>query len=241
MAKRDAVVFGVRAALAVGRYRPDSILRVLFTEEHKKRLGSLLKAAAARRKPYRIVESADLDRICGTPHHEGVVVIASPFHLPSLEDSENTVLGRKIIVLDDVTNPHNVGAVVRSAAWFGFDAVVLHTDQPFLNPAAIRVSQGGVFAMECFRVRRLDRWLNHFRENEGTVIGLTQTGDTQLQGVQISGKYCLVFGNERDGISDSTLAICQRKIRIAGSDAVESLNISVAAGIAMAQFAQTDF
>ena len=237
MAKRDAIVFGLRAAQAVADYRPESILRVLYVEEVQKAIGPLLKATAAQRKPYRQVTKADLDRVCSTPHHEGIAVIAQPFHVPSLEENPDVSQLNRIIVLDDVSNPHNVGAVARTAAWFGFDGLILNSDQPFLNPAAIRVSQGGVFSMTCFRVRRLPRWLDHFRKTGATSFALTQNGQKDLNEVKAPSRFCLVFGNERIGIRDETLRACEQTIVIPGKGKIESLNISVAAGIAMAQLA----
>ena len=237
MAKRDAIVFGVRAVQALAQHRPDAILRVLYLDEVKMQLGEVLKATAAHRKPYREVMRDDLDALCSTAHHEGVVAVAKPFELRSLNDIGQQLQSyKRIIALDDVANPHNVGAVARTAAWFGFDAMILKTESRTLNPAAIRVSQGGVFSFQCFRADSLAPILRHLKAQEVEVFGLTQNGGTTLSSIKPAAQVCLVFGNERDGLSEETERACPAKVRIEGSGHVESLNISVAAGIAMEHF-----
>ena len=237
MAKRDAIVFGVRAVQALAQHRPDAILRVLYLDEVKMQLGHVLKATAAHRKPYREVTKDDLERLCNTAHHEGVAAVARPFELAPLKDPRQQLKSlKRIIALDDVVNPHNVGAVARTAAWFGFDAMILKTDSKTLNPAAIRVSQGGVFSLQCLKVHTLAPTLKVLTEMGVQVFGLTQNGATTLSSVETNVNACLVFGNERSGISPVTARACPTKVRIEGSGHVESLNISVASGIAMAHF-----
>lgn len=237
MAKRDAIIFGVRAVLALAEHRPEAILRVLYLDELKMKLGPLLKATAAHRKPYRVTTKEDLDRVCNTTHHEGVAVVATPFGLPMLSDADALVnLGKRIIALDEVDNPHNVGAVARSAAWFGYDILLLRTDAKNLNPAAIRVSQGGVFSLKCFRTRNLPSVLRRLNQLNYGVYGLNQHARNTLQETPPPISVCLVLGNERYGLAKETQQACPNPVRIDGSDNVESLNISVAAGIAMAHF-----
>ena len=236
MAKRDAIIYGLRAVLALAQYRPDAILRVLYLDDLKMKLGPLLKATAAHRKPYRVVQKEDLDRLCSTSHHEGVAVVATPFNLPVLTDVEQLVNAKRLIALDEVENPHNVGAVARSAAWFGYDGLILRTDAKNLNPAAIRVSQGGVFSLQCFRTRNLAGLLRRLAQRGHSVFGLTQNAPELMDVVSPSDAFCLVLGNERLGLSKDTHQACSKTVRIGGSGQVESLNISVAAGIAMAHF-----
>ena len=241
MAKRDAIIYGLRAVLALAQHRPEAILRVLYLDELKMQIGPLLKATAANRKPYRVVEKSDLDRLCNTAHHEGVAVVATPFGLPMLTEVSALGSAKRLIALDDVENPHNVGAVARTAAWFGYDGLILRTDAKNLNPAAIRVSQGGVFALQCFRTRNLPGLLKRLAQTGHSVVGLTQRAPDIIDAVMPSDAFCLVLGNERSGLSKETHQVCGQKVRIGGSGQVESLNISVAAGIAMAHFIGKSF
>ena len=143
MARDDAVIFGLRAALAVGRHRPEAIRRVFHTPRRRKAVGPLLKATAAQRRPYREVDDEELARITGSVHHEGVAVIADPLPLFAVgEMLEGMPDDGVLLALDDVDNPHNHGAIVRSAAWFGAGVLLGGADGP-LNPAAVRVAQGG--------------------------------------------------------------------------------------------------
>ena len=113
--RKESIVFGVRAALAVAEHRPDAIIRVLYSESRRREIGSLLKVTAQQRRPYREVSIDDLNRQAKSVHHEGVVVVCEakttvPFGRYAKELPADAVL----IALDRVTNPHNQGAILRS-------------------------------------------------------------------------------------------------------------------------------
>ena len=187
-------MFGVRAVQALARHRPEALLRVLYLEDVKMQLGEVLKATAAHRKPYRLAEKEDLERLCGTAHHEGVIAVAKPFDLPLLRNfDEHLKNSRRLIALDDVTNPHNLGAVARSAAWFGYDTLLLRTDANTLNPGGDSCLAGGVFSVQCFRVRSFAPVLKYLTDNECDVYALVQHGAKSLTEVSSGSRTCLVW------------------------------------------------
>lgn len=234
MSRRESVVYGVHAALAVATHRPYAIKRVLHHRSRRKILGPLLKATAQQRRPYREVPAEDLARAAKTVHHEGVVVIADPLPLVPLSQ----VLARRpadavYIALDTVQNPHNLGAIIRSAAWFGAAGVICpaQPNQAGLSAAALRIAQGGAEIVPCCGVGDLASALRVVKGAGVRVVGADQRGSAQ----RLSRPICVVMGAEHDGLSPAVRAVLDDTVAIAGTGAVESLNVAVAAGILLAQ------
>ena len=234
MAKSDTVIYGVRAALNVAVHRPQAIRRVLFDRQTSKAIGPLLKATAAQRKPYREAEEEDLRQVAKTVHHEGVVVVAAPLPFTRIDTFiDHLPPDGFVVALDAVNNPHNQGAILRTAAWFGAAGVVLSTTERHVNSAAIRVSQGGAEMLPCVGVARLGPVLRRLRERGYAVVAADQNAPQSGFEAPPARPVCLVMGNEAEGLARPVLDLCDRRISIPGTGAIESLNVSVAAGILM--------
>ena len=233
--KHQTIIYGLRAALAVAEHRPEAIERVLYLPSRRMEIGPLLKATAAQRRPYREVQEADLEKVSKTNHHEGVVVVALPLPYSRLDDVLANPRGSGVIIaLDGVSNPHNQGAILRTAAWFGAQAMLLSAPGRAVNAATLRVSEGGAEVVPCVASDHLTEPLKRLRRAGFTVVAAQQN----QKGLKLNGKWpkpvVLVMGHERNGISKPVSELCHHKIGIPGSGAMESLNVSVAAGILMA-------
>ncbi len=236
MSTKETVVYGIRAALALAEHRPKAIRRVLYSKALRKTLGTLLKATAAHRKPYREVEGEDLNRVAATTHHEGVVVVAAPLLThPFGPRKQDLIKARCLIAVDNVSNPQNLGAILRSMAWFGADALLTNDPRTAVNPAAIRVSQGGAETVPIIRCSDLSRALASLAESGTTIIGADQNASSKPRKKPKPAKCCIVLGSETHGISEKVLKVCTHRIAIPGCGAVESLNVGVAAGIMLAR------
>ena len=234
MGRKESVVFGIRAALAVAHHRPESIVRVLYEEYRRKDVGPLLKAAAKARRPYREVETDDLNRQAKSVHHEGVVVVCEPKatipfgrYLQSLPD------GATIIALDNITNPHNQGAILRSLGWFGGSALLVNDPAINVNAAAMRISQGAGEFIPVVRTSDLPNALGHLTKAGIRVVAADQRAERRWS-TGHRGGTCFVMGNEADGLSKAVADACPHRVQIPGTGAVESLNVSVAAGVFLA-------
>lgn len=244
MSRRESVVYGVNAALAVAQHRPEAIRRVLYHEDRRHIVGPILKATAEHRRPYREVPAEDLERVAKTIHHEGVVVITEPLALAPLSqlvaDRAQGDPGRGLyIALDSVQNPHNLGAIIRSAAWFGADGVIFMSpqSQSGLSAAALRVAQGGAEIIPCCGVSDMPGALMVLKGAGVRIVGADQNGRPTVGG-SAGGPVCIVMGAENDGLSDAVRGILDDCVAIPGSGAVESLNVAVAAGILLSQASQ---
>ena len=234
MSRRESVVYGVNAALAVARHRPEAIRRVLYHQGRRVIVGPLLKATAEHRRPYREVPAEDLERVAKTMHHEGVVVITDPLPLAPLSALVANRPERALyIALDSVQNPHNLGAIIRSAAWFGAAGVIFAAPprQSGLSAAALRIAQGGAEIVPCCGVSDMPGALMVLKGAGVRIVGADQNGTPGV----LRRPVCIVMGAEGDGLSDGVRAIVDDCVAIPGSGAVESLNVAVAAGILLSQ------
>jgi 23S rRNA (guanosine2251-2'-O)-methyltransferase len=190
-----------------------------------------------------IADAADLARLVpGDAPHQGLVAEVDPLEEIWLGDllaqgRDNT---RPLIVLDQVTDPHNVGAVLRSAA--AFDALGIVTQDRHAPPesgALARAASGTLETVPWVRVVNLARALEEIAEAGYWRIGLTGHTDTTLAGALGTQKVALVLGAEGEGMRQNTMAHCDQLAKLPISDKVESLNISNAAAIALYAVATT--
>jgi TrmH RNA methyltransferase len=232
-------IYGRKAALATLRARMDDVARIAFGPRDRKALGPVLREAAARRIPYAELDDPALARLAESVHHEGIVVIARPRPVgdPHALFARMAASPRfSLVALDGVTNPHNVGAIVRSAAFLGLDAVVTRGERGRapLTPAAVRVAEGAAEQIEVTPVPDLDAFLAGLRREGFAVLAADARGDEDAMTMRWPRRGVLVLGSEADGISPEVAREVDCRVAIRGSGAVESLNVSVAAGVLLA-------
>ncbi len=196
----------------------------------------VVRLANERGVPVEERSSAALDRLADGVRHQGVVAIAGAYPYVDLA----ALLDRRspsplFVALDEVTDPHNFGAVVRSAAAFGAEGVVVpkHRAAP-VTPVVVRASAGATERMRIARVTNLQRALAELSEAGIEVVGLAGDGDVAVADLgPAPGGRCLVVGSEGHGLRRMVRERCDRIARIPLGPEVESLNASVAAGIAL--------
>ncbi|MBR0683535.1 RNA methyltransferase [Roseomonas eburnea] len=226
---------GPAAVAAVFARRPRDVMRLFHTSERRREAGPHCAALARLRRPYREVPSADLARIAGTQHHGGIVALALPRAVPALDPREppSALRGARVTpVLDGIGNPHNLGAIARSAAFFGCRAMVLSGDprQAGLSDAAFRTSEGGLEALEIFRAGDLAATLRALAPGILTLAAVPR-GGVPPGAVPRTSPLALVLGNEEAGLTPATEAACALRVTLPAAGPVESLNVSVAAAV----------
>jgi TrmH RNA methyltransferase len=225
-------VCGLSAVTALLARSPDRVERLFFEDRLAEALAPARQALARARKPYRKVDAAELTRVAGTVHHGGVVAVARPQSIPRLDPAEAAgwaTSGMPLLVLDGIANPHNLGAIVRSAAFFGIARIVLadRPDQALPSDASYRVAEGGLDCVNLYRATlpdALPRLKPVYR-----ILGAAPVGGPLPRGS--GAPIALVLGNEETGLSPAVAAICDSIVAVPGSGRVESLNVGVAAGI----------
>lgn len=243
MKPKETPICGLAAVKAKFEREPASIIRLFFDFQTGKKVGAISKALAASRRVYRQVEPAELEKIAGTIHHGGIVAIveAKALRSPRAQDVHNWAKMRApLVLLDRVGNAHNLGAIARTAAFFGVRHIIVpeHTQQALPGEAAHRVAEGGLDQLEILTVKSLPIFCRELSaagyEVAGTaVLGAVPLGKVAAE-LQTSRKpVAIVMGNEEHGMAPEVAKACTRLVTIPGSGRVESLNVSVAAAVLM--------
>jgi TrmH RNA methyltransferase len=232
-------VQGLRAGLAVYARRRDDIVRVAFSRALRHELGEVARWAASRRIPCQEMSDGELDRFAGSQHHEGLCIVAKPRHWASAHELTAALVQKRgtALALDRVRNPYNVGAILRSAAFFGVDAILLGAPAPHpgLPPTAVRVAEGGAEYLLLSRTTDLADTLARLRSRGVQIVGTDGHAKASAFGFRFARPAALVMGNEREGLGDRVRAQCDALVAIPGGGAVESLNVAVAAGVLVAE------
>jgi 23S rRNA (guanosine2251-2'-O)-methyltransferase len=185
-----------------------------------------------------IVESNDaqLQKMCGTHRHQGVVARVKPVvHSHSLDDTLDTIeQPLLLLVLDGITDPHNLGACLRVADGAGVHAVIAPKDHAVgVNATVAKVASGAAQTVPYFMVTNLARTLNELKERDVRIIGTSDTAVQSLYELDLSGPVALVLGAEGSGLRQLTTKTCDALVHIPMRGAVESLNVSVASGVCL--------
>ena len=228
----DDRICGLNAVAALFARRLDDVNRLFYGDALKAEAGPLCAALARRRIPYRLLPTDELERVAGTVHHGGIVALANPKPIAAF-DSANPPRHKLLLALDGIGNPHNLGAVARSAAFFGIPALILHDtkDQAFPSDAAYRVAEGGLEQLDLFMTRDLPGALKAVEPFYRTVATTLAPDAVKLPALPRDRPILLVLGNEEYGLLPEVEAACRRRIRIASQGPVQSLNVAQTAAI----------
>jgi 23S rRNA (guanosine2251-2'-O)-methyltransferase len=192
-------------------------------------------AAAARTRVVR-AEAADrptLERIAGTAQHQGAVAECPPFQYAPLERLLEPERG-SALVLDGIQDPRNLGAILRTARAVGVGGVVLPRDRSVgVTPVVVGASAGMLFGLPIALVPNLVRAMGELKEAGFWLYGLVPLGGKPLPGISAPTRPALVVGGEGEGVRPLVLRACDFTVTIPMAPGVESLNVSVAAGIAL--------
>jgi RNA methyltransferase, TrmH family len=229
-------VAGLPAVTALFAAAPERVERLFFDERMKKAVSDFCMTLARARKPYRLVPPEELERIAGGAMHGGVVAVAEPRPVLPFDPAEAALwarAGEPLLLLDGVGNPHNLGAIARSAAFFGLTRLVLsdHPAQAAPSDASYRVAEGGLERLRVYRMAEVAATLRRLKPAY-RVLGTALERGTPLEALAPAPRpSVLVLGNEEQGLPRATLAVCDAIVTIPGAGAVQSLNVSVSAGI----------
>jgi RNA methyltransferase, TrmH family len=210
--------------------------RLYFDGSMKAEVRAYCDILGRRRKVYRQVGDDEMRRVAGTVMHGGVVALARPRPIRELDIKMAegwAAAGEPLLILDGIGNPQNIGAIARTAAFFGVQRLVLsdHPGQAGLSDAAYRIAKGGLERLEIYRASRLPetlRQLGRIYEVAGTAI---ENGKPMNMLPKNGKPTALVLGNEEDGLAPATLAACSFVVALTGSGRVQSLNVGAAAAI----------
>ena len=235
------IVLGPHAAEQAIRGDPKRVhvLYVLAGHARGRELETLAQSTGVRCETRAVVE---LDALAPGGKHQGVLAITGDYPYAELEQ----VLARAaplplLVALDQLSDPHNFGAIVRSCVAFGADGILTLKDRAApVTPVVVRASAGATERAQIARVTNLARTLGQLRDRGMQLVGLDARGDAPLHTLEFPREgRVLVIGSEGDGLRRLTRESCDVLARVDLANAFESLNASVAAGIALYESART--
>ncbi len=223
------MLFGLHAAEAALANPRRTVTRILATENAAHRLGPLIAKRGLRPEP---TNPRDLDRLLGPDAvHQGVALEAEPLPPVALDDVDP---GGILLVLDQVTDPQNVGAALRSAAAFGACGLVMtERHSPPLHGVLARAASGALDLVPVILVKNLAQTLAELGERGVLRVGLAEEGEAELETASLTRPLALVLGAEGKGLRQLTRQHCDLICRISTQSALASLNVSNAAAVAL--------
>jgi 23S rRNA (guanosine2251-2'-O)-methyltransferase len=196
------------------------------------RLQEIIDLARGRGISLRFEERPALDRIAGSAAHQGVVALGAARRYAELDEVGTTA--RLLVVLDGIEDPHNLGAIIRTACAAGADAVVVPERRAAgLTETVAKAASGALEYLPVVRVSNVNRALEDLKQRGFWIYGLDERGDQDYAGVAYSTPTALVFGAEGRGLHQMTRKHCDVLVRIPIGGKISSLNVSVAAGVVL--------
>ena len=251
----ELAVCGYNAVAAVAEYNPDNINRLFLREDRLQYFTSICRQLAERKRPYKLCDDEELEKICKTTHHQGVVamIFAPEVEALSREDLDEWAReGKTGLVMHSVGNDHNLGAIIRSAAFFDVKLIVLSEgdQEANLTTSTYRVAEGGMEHVKIYKVRNTAAFLqdashllisigaeSRARQRIRDFPEIVKSHGKRLLGRQYTeGRrpgIALVLGNEESGLPEDVKDSCSTLVRIPGTGLMESLNVAQAATLFM--------
>lgn len=236
---RELKYYGIHACLSIWKKRPNDIIRIYIDDTNVSTFKQVLAWCAKQKKAYHIVPTNELDKISDSVHHEGVCILAK--EMPLLKEEEFMSLLPKdkccLLYLDGVQNPHNIGSILRTCAHFGVAFILGEMGRlPTLSPSACRIAKGGAEIVRLVALAEPIRTLKKLRSLGFCVVATSSHADLSIHNVKLSPKSILAMGAEDRGVNEAILSLATYKVKIPGTDSIESLNVSVAAGLCLGEY-----
>ena len=240
---KEDILYGinpVREALRGNRKAFELFVQTGGTDQRIAKLATLAeeKGIAVRRR-----ERADLERLAGNPHHQGVVLKVAPFVYAELEDflanHQEPKAGLFLLVLDGIQDPQNLGALIRSAACAGVQGVIIPKDRACgMTPVVEKASAGAVETIPVIQVTNLVQTLERLKQAGCWTFGLAGEANKDIYQADYRGNLALVVGSEGEGIRPLVRKHCDLLLAIPHYGGISSLNASVAGGIVLFEAAR---
>ena len=238
------ILVGFHAVIARIRQAPDSLKTVYYDVSRRdRRMKDFIETTQALvgRKLHQ-ADSERLRQLAGHDRHQGVVAFAEPASIArNIAELLDGIGDKKplLLILDGVTDPHNLGACMRVADGAGADAIIVPKDRSAqLNTTVSKVASGAAETMPFVAVTNLARAMREIQEAGIWLIGTSDDADKTLYEVDLSGPVAIVMGAEGEGMRRLTKETCDELVSIPMFGGVESLNVSVASGVCLYEAAR---
>lgn len=224
---QEMKVYGRHACLKLFEKRPQDIIRAYVTRDGVFEYKALMKYLADQKLAYHVVEKEEIDAVTRATHHENICLVVKTKPLPEVKELL-AVKGRSLILcLEEVENPHNLGAIMRSAAHFGVSAILYEAKVPVaLTASAFRTSEGGAESVPAIHLQNWNDVLDLAKKNGFKSFATSSHDGQSLFKTTFPDKTLLFMGAEGEGLSDKLMKKMNHLLSIPGTGEVESLNVS---------------
>ena len=237
--QEEFTLYGWNACMSAFKKRPESLLRLFYSRTRGSQLKEVKVWCAEKKLPFRQLDEESLNKVASGTHHEGLVMVVRPRPCDSVHRLIRANFPEKglVVALDGIDNPHNQGAILRSCAYFSTQGLVLPKSGTVtgITSSAARMAEGGWESVPIYRNTDLSSTLRDFRQKGWYVVGADPDAKESLSSVKITFPVVIVLGNEQEGLSDAVKRRCDSLINIPGKGEIQSLNVSVAGGIILAE------
>ena len=224
--------YGVQCCLTIFEGRKSDIKRVFVSHDNEEIFDHVLNWAHRRNVPYRIVSDEELARVSSTEHHEGVCLEARPLELltpAALVRKVSDLQRGALLLLEGVENPHNVGAILRTACFFGVDGVLLQSKNiSNLSGAACRIAEGAAEHLPIAFTQDYGPTFAALKQRGFSFVATTPHQARSIYSVKWPNKFVLMFGTEGTGLSEAALELADLRVVVPRVGPLESLNVSAA-------------
>lgn len=240
LASDERKIHGVNACALFYQHHADLVIRAYFTEATARaKFGPLMKTLAAAKKAYHVITNDEMDKVTESTHHEGVCLVIKELPSQTLNDWLTSLAADApacVLLLDGVANPHNLGAIMRTAAHYKVGAIITENAAALRSGAAMRTSEGGALFVPGLATDNLVTAIDALKAAGFTVYATAANNSSDLYRTSLPSRTAYILGEEQGGVSESAMAAASSSLTIAGSGLVDSLNVSVAAALLSAEY-----
>ena len=234
---KNELIYGIHAVESALKHRPEGVLQLWVLQGRAdKRVNKLLDLAKQGGISVQSISSDKMKKKCSDGSHQGVAadVRVIKAKQTALEDIVSKPGGLLLLILDEVQDPHNIGACLRSADAAGVDAVIVCKNRsPGITAVVRKVACGAADTVPFIQVTNLARAMELLHDNDVWIVGTAGETDNSLYDLNVSQRMALVMGAEEKGMRRLTRENCDELIYIPMRGSVESLNVSVATGVSL--------
>ena len=232
------IIFGKRAVFEA--IENDIQIDKIFMDRDSQYMDNIKRKIIDKKIKISFVPIEKLNKLSKN-NHQGIVASISPVKTLDIKDLENSIEKKatKFLILDNITDTKNFGAIVRSAECLGLDGVIISkTGSSPINGDTIKSSSGAIFNLPIYKLDHIKDAMFLLKEKEIEIIGADEKSNSSIFDFKFSKKTAIVMGSEGKGISKSILNLCDKTLKIPMKGKIGSLNVSVACGIILAELSR---
>ena len=232
------IIFGKRAVFEA--IENDIQIDKIFMDRDSQYMDNIKRKIIDKKIKISFVPIEKLNKLSKN-NHQGIIASISPVKTLDIQDLENSIEKKasKFLILDNITDTKNFGAIVRSAECLGVDGVIISkTGSSPINGDTIKSSSGAIFNLPIYKLDHIKDAMFLLKEKEIEIIGADEKSNSSVFDFKFSKKTAIVMGSEGKGISKSILNLCDKTLKIPMKGKIDSLNVSVACGIILAELSR---